>query len=76
VSPAVNVNNAVVEEIAGATTLSFQSTGQISGAGLQFVFCDRRGAAYGRDVEVNPIGEITSSSTPGQSVSGAALGGC
>lgn len=76
-APAVNVGNAVMEQVAGATTVGFQSTGQISGGGnLRFVFCDRRGAAYARDVEVNAIGEITSSSTPGQSVSGVALGGC
>lgn len=74
VAPAVNTGNTAREELANATMVNYLSTGQTGGAALQFVFCDRRGAAYARDVEINLIGEITSSSTPGQSVSGTALG--
>jgi type IV fimbrial biogenesis protein FimT len=74
VAPAVNTGNTAREELANATMINYLSTGQTGGAALQFVFCDRRGAAYARDVEINLIGEITSSSTPGQSVSGTALG--
>lgn len=74
VAPGVNTGNTAREELANATMVNYLSTGQTGGAALQFVFCDRRGAAFGRDVEINLIGEITSSATPGQSVSGTALG--
>lgn len=76
VSPPVNTGNQVDELISGATTVSFSSTGQNTTGNLQFVFCDARGVSYGRDVEVDSVGEINSSSTPGQTVSGVALGGC
>lgn len=76
VAPAVRTGNQVDERLAGATSVSFQSTGQTGGPNLQFVFCDGRGVTYAHDVEVNSIGEITSSTAPGESVSGAALGGC
>jgi type IV fimbrial biogenesis protein FimT len=72
----LNNSNTVTEEIAGASAVTFLSAGQTAGGKLQFVFCDSRGAAFGRDVEVNSIGEINSASNPGQSVSGTALGGC
>jgi type IV fimbrial biogenesis protein FimT len=76
VSPAVSTGNTVNEQISGATSVSFTSTGQNTSGDLRFVFCDRRGAGSGRDIEVNSIGEINPSSTPGQTVSGTALGGC
>jgi len=75
VAPAINAANTVREESAAASMVSFQSTGQ-TGTTLQYVFCDRRGAAQGREVEVNSIGEIISSATPGQTVSNTPLGAC
>jgi len=76
VYPAVFNGNRADELNSGTTTVSFSSTGQSTLGNLEFAFCDARGTSYGREVEVNSIGEITSSSTPGQTVSGAALGGC
>ena len=73
VAPPLNTGN-TADEASGAVSVSFAATGQTGGGNLQFVFCDRRGAAYARDVEINAIGEITSSTTPGQSVAGVALG--
>lgn len=76
VSPAIATGNTVTERLLGATSVNFSSTGQTGAGDLQFVFCDSRGAADGRDVEVNSIGEITASSNPGKTVSGVALAGC
>ncbi|HEX4051269.1 MAG TPA: GspH/FimT family pseudopilin [Steroidobacteraceae bacterium] len=76
VAPAIFSGNQVTEQITGAVAVSFNSTGQTGASNFEFEFCDSRGAAYARDVEVNSIGEIQASSTPGQSVAGAALGGC
>jgi type IV fimbrial biogenesis protein FimT len=75
-APSLHTGNTADELVSAATTMSFQSTGQPAAGNLQFVFCDSRGAAFGRDVEVNSIGEIASSSTPGETVSNVALGGC
>lgn len=75
IAPAITSGNTVSEQIANAVAVNFSSTGQ-TGASYQFVFCDSRGAAYGRDVEINSIGEIEASPTPGQNVAGTALGGC
>jgi type IV fimbrial biogenesis protein FimT len=76
VAPGIASGNTLSEEVSGATAVTFNSTGQTGAGNLQFVFCDSRGAAFGRDVELNSIGEIQASATPGQSVAGAALGGC
>jgi type IV fimbrial biogenesis protein FimT len=76
VAPAVRTGNTINEEVSGATAVSYSSTGQTGGGSLEFVLCDRRGPSAGRELEVNSIGEVTSSSTPGQTVSGVALGGC
>lgn len=76
VYPAVFNGNRADELNSGTTTVSFSSTGQSTLGNLEFAFCDARGTSYGREVEVNSIGEISSSSTPGKTVSGAALGGC
>ena len=76
VSPALNSSNTAAELISGALSVTFQNAGQTGGGNLEFVFCDSRGAAYGRDVEVNALGEIASSSTPGETVSGVPLAGC
>jgi type IV fimbrial biogenesis protein FimT len=74
--PALTDGNTVDEVLAGAIEISFLSTGQTDANKLQFVFCDNRGAADGRDVEVNSIGGVASASTAGQTVAGAALGAC
>ena len=74
IAPPITSGNTVTEQ-SGAVTVNFSSTGQ-TGANFQFVFCDSRGAGSGRDLEVNSIGEIQASSTPGQNVAGNALGGC
>lgn len=77
VAPPITSGNTVEEKLTpGATMVNFMSTGQTGSGNLQFVFCDRRGATYGHDVEVNSIGEITASSTPGQTVAGTPLGAC
>ncbi|HTT06483.1 MAG TPA: GspH/FimT family pseudopilin [Steroidobacteraceae bacterium] len=77
VAPAITSGNTIDEKLTpGATMVSFLSTGQTGTGNLQFVFCDRRGVTYGHDVEVNSIGEITSASTPGETVAGNPLGGC
>jgi type IV fimbrial biogenesis protein FimT len=75
-APALTDGNAVDELLAGAVEISFLSTGQTDATKLQFVFCDNRGAADGRDVEVNSLGGIASASTAGQTVAGNALGAC
>jgi type IV fimbrial biogenesis protein FimT len=79
VSPAINAANTVSEQIGAALAVIYQSNGQTSigpgGASYRFVFCDNRGAGFGQDVEVNPIGRIQSGAQ-GKSVSGVALGGC
>lgn len=75
IAPPITSGNTVSEQIGGALAVNFNSTGQ-TGASFQFVFCDTRGAAYGRDLEIDSIGEIQASSTPGQTVAGNALGGC
>jgi type IV fimbrial biogenesis protein FimT len=76
VAPALTDGNTVDEVLAGAAEISFLSTGQTDATKLQFVFCDNRGAAEGRDVEVNSIGGVASASTAGQTVAGDALGAC
>jgi type IV fimbrial biogenesis protein FimT len=55
-----------------ATGVTFASTGLPSGA-LTIVICDKRGAAFARDVEVNAAGRVAASTTPGQAVSGTPL---
>lgn len=52
--------------------VTFLSSGLVS-APLTIRICDTRGASYARDVEVNAAGRVAASSTPGLSVSGAAL---
>ena len=76
VAPAITSGNTMTEQLTGASSVSFNSTGQTGAGNLQFVFCDTRGAAYGRDVEVNSIGEVQASAAPGQTVAGTALAGC
>ena len=77
VAPGLSNANTVVEKISGAPApgVTYLSNGQ-TGTGYQFVFCDSRGPAAGRDVEINLIGRIEAAATAGQQVSGAALGAC
>jgi type IV fimbrial biogenesis protein FimT len=69
-TPAPSGNNNLVASPAAGVT--FLSSGLVS-APLTVIICDTRGASYARDVEVNAVGRIASSQTPGKSVSGAAL---
>lgn len=75
--PALAGQNQLTATGAGANLIIFRSNGSVSGAGLitsaQIKICDPRGAAFARDVEVSPVGSISSSQTPGLSATGAAL---
>lgn len=66
--PALGGTN-VLSTIAADTNagVTFRSTGGISTAAtLKIKICDIRNGAYGRDVEVNVVGNIASSPAPGQ----------
>jgi type IV fimbrial biogenesis protein FimT len=54
------------------TEVTFSSTGLVD-APITIQICDTRGGTFSRDVEVNTTGRIASSTTPGYSVSRAAL---
>jgi len=54
------------------TEVTFSSTGLVDQA-LTIQICDSRGGAYSRDVEVNAVGRIASSTTVGWSASRASL---
>jgi type IV fimbrial biogenesis protein FimT len=69
--PELNGTN-TLKAVGAAAGITFLSSGLVS-APLTLQVCDRRGALYARDVEVNATGRVASSQTPGQSVSGAAL---
>jgi type IV fimbrial biogenesis protein FimT len=75
--PALAGVNTVSAAGAGANLIVFRSNGTVSGGGVitsaQIKICDPRGAAFARDVEVSPVGSISSTQTPGQSATGAAL---
>jgi type IV fimbrial biogenesis protein FimT len=70
--PALNGSNTLTA-VGAATGITFLSSGLVS-APLTVRICDTRGAAFARDVEVNATGRVAASQTPGQSVSGVALG--
>jgi type IV fimbrial biogenesis protein FimT len=70
VTPAPSGNNNLVASTAAGVT--FLSSG-LASAALTITICDVRGAAYARDVEVNAVGRIAASQTPGKSVSDANL---
>ncbi|HZT01599.1 MAG TPA: GspH/FimT family pseudopilin [Steroidobacteraceae bacterium] len=59
-------------EANGLQTVTFLSTGMVA-APAAFTLCDSRGAAAARYVQVSLTGSIASSSTVGQTVTGAAL---
>ena len=69
--------NAISATGAGANLIIFRSNGSVSSGGAntaaQIKICDPRGAAFARDVEVSPVGSISSTQTPGKSATGAAL---
>lgn len=53
-----------VNTIGGSVSMLFNSRGLVTGADT-FKVCDSRGAAYARAVELNTVGFIQSSQTPG-----------
>lgn len=75
--PAFALGNTVSATGVGANLIIFRSNGTVSGGGVitsaQIKICDPRGGAFARDVEVNPVGSISSTQTPGLSATGAAL---
>jgi type IV fimbrial biogenesis protein FimT len=70
--PAFQAGNTVKVNVPTATEVTFSSTGQVDAA-ITIQICDSRGGAYSRDVEVNAVGRIASSTTPGFSASKAGL---
>jgi type IV fimbrial biogenesis protein FimT len=75
--PALSLTNRLTATGAGANAIIFRSNGTVSRGPVittaQIKVCDPRGTAFARDVEVSPVGSISSSQTPGQSATGAAL---
>ena len=75
--PAFAGVNAVTATGAGANLIVFRSNGTVSNGAAntaaQIKICDPRGSAFARDVEVSPVGSISSTETPGKSATGAAL---
>ena len=74
--PAFGGSNTVTPVGAAAAGITFHSNGLVTPMGaapLTIRICDTRGAAYARDVEVNSIGRVAASQTPGKSVAGTAL---
>jgi type IV fimbrial biogenesis protein FimT len=75
--PALAGVNAVSATGAGANLIVFRSNGTVStgaaNTAAQIKICDPRGGAFARDVEVSPVGSISSSQKPGQSATGAPL---
>ncbi len=71
-TPALSNNNTLTS---AATTLTFNPDGSASAAAT-YTFCDSRGVAYARDVEVSTLGSVQASQTPGKTVSGANIAGC
>jgi len=70
--PALAGPNAISATGAGANSVTFRSNGTVVGA-AQIKICDPRGGGFSRDVEVSPVGSISSSRMAGQSATGAAL---
>jgi type IV fimbrial biogenesis protein FimT len=62
-------------------SVSFVSTGQTSVANTQgnfvaFTLCDSRGAAFAREVEINPTGHVQAATSPGFEVDGKTVLTC
>jgi type IV fimbrial biogenesis protein FimT len=70
--PSLSSNNTASGTV---SPITFNPDGTASAASI-YVFCDSRGTTYARDVEVNNLGRIQASQTPGFMVSGAAIAGC
>jgi len=71
--PALSGTNTVTPVAGPATGITFNSNGTAPLAPFTLRICDRRGAAFARQVEVNLTGRVAASQKPGFSVSGAAL---
>lgn len=70
--PALSGPNAISAAGVGANGITFKSNGTVVGA-AQIKICDPRGGAFARDVEISPVGSISSTQMAGQSATGAAL---
>jgi len=70
--PALAGPNVITAAGAGANSVTFKSNGNVVGS-AQIKICDPRGGAFARDVEVSPVGSISSSPMAGQSATRAAL---
>ena len=78
---AVNLINAVSQSGGGSTLntsnsslyLGFLPNGLAGQALVSFKYCDSRGAASARYLEVNQTGRVQASSTPGKNISGTTL---
>jgi prepilin-type N-terminal cleavage/methylation domain-containing protein len=70
--PALAVGNNVSAAGGGANGVTFKSNGAVV-APAQIKICDPRGGAFARDVEISPVGSITSSPIAGKSATGVAL---
>jgi prepilin-type N-terminal cleavage/methylation domain-containing protein len=70
--PALAVGNNITAAGGGANGVTFKSNGTVV-APVQIKICDPRGGAFARDVEVSPVGSITSSPVAGKSATGVAL---
>jgi type IV fimbrial biogenesis protein FimT len=71
--PALSGTNTVTPVVGPATGITFTSNGTAPLAPFTLRICDRRGAAFARQVEVNLTGRVAGSQKPGFSVAGAAL---
>jgi type IV fimbrial biogenesis protein FimT len=70
--PALAVGNAITAAGGGANGVTFRSNGTVL-APVQIKICDLRGGLFARDVEVSPVGSISSSPIAGKSATGAVL---
>jgi type IV fimbrial biogenesis protein FimT len=71
--PALSGTNTVTPVVGPPTGITFASNGAAPAAPFTLRICDRRGAAFARQVEVNATGRVAASQKPGFSVGGAAL---
>jgi type IV fimbrial biogenesis protein FimT len=71
--PALSGTNTVNPVVGPATGITFNSNGTAPLAPFTLRICDKRGAAFARQVEVNLTGRVAASQKPGFSVAGAAL---
>ncbi|TXH06003.1 MAG: prepilin-type N-terminal cleavage/methylation domain-containing protein [Nevskiaceae bacterium] len=79
----LNVLNSVMQPQSGSNTLTtnpanttylgFLQSGMAGQAQVSFKYCDSRGAAVARYVEVNPIGRVQAAPALGKNIAGVAL---